>query len=89
MRFKQLCMCFSKINIPNLAKLGDISADGSQIAYTPITSWDPEWRNYRGGQAMPIWIVDLETLELQTTEKKYCKITSFHGTRAFAQRQKM
>ena len=29
------------------------------------------------------------TLELQTTEKKYCKITSFHGTRAFAQRQKM
>ncbi len=46
---------------------GEISADGSHIAYTPITSWDPEWRNYRGGQAMPIWIVDLNTYELQTT----------------------
>lgn len=46
---------------------GNISADGSHIAYTPITSWDPEWRNYRGGQAMPIWIVDLSTYELTTT----------------------
>jgi tricorn protease len=46
---------------------GSISADGSHIAYTPITSWDPEWRNYRGGQAMPIWIVDLSTYELTTT----------------------
>lgn len=49
------------------AAYGDISADGKYIAYTPITSWDPEWRNYRGGQAMPIWIVDLETKELITT----------------------
>ncbi|WP_421801083.1 S41 family peptidase [Flagellimonas sp.] len=46
---------------------GSISANGSHIAYTPITSWDPEWRNYRGGQAMPIWIVDLSTYELTTT----------------------
>ncbi|NDV15651.1 protease [Muricauda sp. TY007] len=46
---------------------GNISADGSHIAYTPITSWDPEWRNYRGGQAMPIWIVNLDTYELMTT----------------------
>ncbi|WP_431162803.1 S41 family peptidase [Flagellimonas beolgyonensis] len=46
---------------------GSISADGSHIAYTPITSWDPEWRNYRGGQAMPIWIVDLKTYDLMTT----------------------
>nr|WP_288934979.1 S41 family peptidase [uncultured Allomuricauda sp.] len=46
---------------------GSISADGLYIAYTPITSWDPEWRNYRGGQAMPIWIVNLNTYELMTT----------------------
>ena len=46
---------------------GSISADDSHIAYTPITSWDPEWRNYRGGQAMPIWIVDLKTYDLMTT----------------------
>lgn len=54
------------LDIPRAA-YGDISADGKYIAYTPITSWDPEWRNYRGGQAMPIWIVDLETKDLITT----------------------
>ncbi len=46
---------------------GEISDDGQYLAYTPITSWDPEWRNYRGGQAMPIWIVDLKTYDLMTT----------------------
>ena len=55
-----------EIEIPRAA-YGEISPDGKQIAYTPITSWDPEWRNYRGGQAMPIWIVDLETKELTRT----------------------
>ncbi len=49
------------------AAYGEISPDGSKIAYTPITFWDAEWRNYRGGQAMPIWIVDRKTLELQRT----------------------
>ncbi len=51
----------------NRAAYGEISPDGKSLAYTPITSWDPEWRNYRGGQAMPIWIVDLNTLELKRT----------------------
>ncbi len=55
-----------EIEIPRAA-YGEISPDGKYIAYTPITSWDPEWRNYRGGQAMPIWIVDLDTKELMTT----------------------
>lgn len=54
------------LDIPRAA-FGDISADGKHVAYTPITSWDPEWRNYRGGQAMPIWIVDLNTKDLITT----------------------
>ncbi|SDS21977.1 tricorn protease [Formosa sp. Hel1_31_208] len=54
------------IDIPRVA-YGEISPDGKHIAYTPITSWDPEWRNYRGGQAMPIWIVDLKTKELIRT----------------------
>ena len=49
------------------AAFGEISPDGKYLAYTPITSWDPEWRNYRGGQAMPIWIVDLNTKELIRT----------------------
>ncbi|PRP67175.1 S41 family peptidase [Nonlabens agnitus] len=51
------------------AAYGEISPDGNYVAYTPITSWDPEWRNYRGGQAMPIWIVNLKTMELQTTSQ--------------------
>lgn len=54
------------VDIPRAA-YGEISGDGKYIAYTPITSWDPEWRNYRGGQAMPIWIVDLKTKDLVRT----------------------
>lgn len=49
------------------AAYGELSPDGNYIAYTPITSWDPEWRNYRGGQAMPIWIVNLKDFSLQHT----------------------
>ena len=49
------------------AAFGEVSPDGKYIAYIPITFWDPEWRNYRGGQAMPIWIVDRETKELIRT----------------------
>ncbi|WP_436514749.1 S41 family peptidase [Ekhidna sp. To15] len=56
----------TEMSIPRIA-YGEISPDGKYAAYTPITSWDPEWRNYRGGQAMPIWILDLKTNELQTT----------------------
>jgi tricorn protease len=56
-------------DIPRAA-FGKISEDNAYIAYTPITSWDAEWRNYRGGQAMPIWIVDLKTKELIKTPQK-------------------
>ncbi|MEJ2584624.1 MAG: PDZ domain-containing protein [Robiginitalea sp.] len=52
------------------AAYGELSPDGNRLAYTPITSWDPEWRNYRGGQAMPVWIVDLESGQLQRTPQK-------------------
>ena len=54
------------LDIPRAA-FGELSADGKHIAYVPITSWDPEWRNYRGGQAMPIWIVNMETKDLIRT----------------------
>lgn len=46
---------------------GEISEDGKYIAYQQIGFWDPEWRNYRGGQAKPIWIVDLKNHSLKTT----------------------
>jgi tricorn protease len=54
------------IEIPRAA-YGELSPDGKYIAYTPITGWDEEWRNYRGGQAMPIWIVNMETKDLIRT----------------------
>lgn len=46
---------------------GEISSDGRYIAYQQISFWDPEWRNHRGGQAKPIWIVDLKNYDLQMT----------------------
>ena len=48
---------------------GELSHDGKYLAYTPITQWDSEWRNYRGGQAQPVWIVNLETMELKQTPR--------------------
>ena len=54
------------LDIPRAA-YGEMSADGKHLAYTPITGWDAEWRNYRGGQAMPIWVVDMNTKELVRT----------------------
>jgi tricorn protease len=51
------------------AATGEMSADGKYLAYNPITFWDPEWRNYRGGQAQPIWIVNLDNFELVQTPR--------------------
>lgn len=45
---------------------GQLAPDGSAMAYQVPTYWDPEWRNHRGGQAMPIWIVDMEEYGLTT-----------------------
>ncbi len=49
------------------ASFGEISEDGQFAAYQPITFWDPEWRNYRGGQAQPIWIVNLKDFSMIQT----------------------
>ncbi len=48
------------------AYLGGMSADGAWLAYQEIGYWDPEWRNYRGGQAQPIGIVSTSTWERTT-----------------------
>ena len=47
--------------------VGSLSEDGNTMAYQPYRFWDPEWRNYRGGQANPIWITNLKTLETAKT----------------------
>ncbi|MFO7998688.1 MAG: PDZ domain-containing protein [Bacteroidales bacterium] len=51
------------------AEGGQMSADGRYMAYQEIGFWDPEWRNYRGGQAKPIWILDLEDHSLVATSQ--------------------
>ena len=52
--------------IPRAAN-GQLSPDGQHIAYQEVRFSDPEWRNYRAGQAKPIWIVDMEDFSLTTT----------------------
>ena len=48
------------------AYLGEMSADGGHIAYQETVYYDPEWRNYRGGQAQPVSIVATSTWERAT-----------------------
>ena len=41
---------------------GSYSPEGTRIAVDPVTRWDVEWRNYRGGQNRPLGILDLGDL---------------------------
>jgi tricorn protease len=43
---------------------GEMSGDGAWLAYQEIGYWDPEWRNYRGGQAQPIRVVSTSDWQL-------------------------
>lgn len=47
------------------AQEGSYSPDGRRLAYVPTMQWQPAWKQYRGGQTTPIWIVDLETLAVE------------------------
>jgi tricorn protease len=46
-----------------MAERGAYSPDGSRIAYTAIQEPFWSWKRYRGGQTVPIWILDLSTYE--------------------------
>lgn len=48
------------------AYIGGLNEDGSLLAYQEIGYWDPEWRNYRGGQAQPIRVVSTRDWALQS-----------------------
>ena len=43
----------------SMAEDGSYSPDGSDIAYSPVFQWEPDWKGYRGGQTTPIWIARL------------------------------
>lgn len=45
---------------------GQYSADGRRIAYQAIEPNDIEWRNYRGGQAQPIRLLEVADLTMTT-----------------------
>ncbi|UCG89228.1 MAG: PD40 domain-containing protein, partial [Gemmatimonadota bacterium] len=45
---------------------GEMSADGDWLAYQEIGYWDPEWRNYRGGQAQPVSVVSTSSWDRST-----------------------
>jgi tricorn protease len=44
---------------------GSYSPDGGSFAYEPTTRWQAAWKQYHGGQNVPIWIVNLKTLDLE------------------------
>ena len=73
------------LDIPRAVN-GRISSDGKSIAYQQIAFWDPEWRNYRGGQAKPIWIVDMKSHALkltpQTDNERHTQ-PIWHGDKVF------
>ena len=65
---------------------GRLSADAKYIAYQQIAFWDPEWRNYRGGQAKPIWIVNMDDYSLQMTpqtDNERHTMPVWHGNKVF------
>ncbi len=41
---------------------GCFSENGKQLVVEPVTRWDPEWRQYRGGQNKSLIILDLDDL---------------------------
>jgi tricorn protease len=54
-----------------MAFSGKYSPDGRYFAYTPVAGGSPfnysayvSWRNYRGGLAPSVWIVDMTTLDV-------------------------
>jgi tricorn protease len=44
---------------------GQHSPDGRRFVYELVQSYETEWRNYRGGQNKPIFILDLDSLALE------------------------
>ena len=46
------------------ASEGHFSPDGKAIAYRVVSPWEVEWRNYRGGQAQPIRVINLADLSM-------------------------
>lgn len=44
-----------------MAERGHFAPDGKQLAYTTIPEPFWSWKRYRGGQTLPIWVLDLHS----------------------------
>ena len=49
---------------------GTYSPDASRIAYVPNLRWQTSWKRYRGGQATPIYILQLSDLRLEKVPRE-------------------
>ena len=47
-----------KLPLPS-GDAGSYSPDGTHLAYSPFSQWQPAWKRYRGGQTARIWLADL------------------------------
>ena len=54
----------TQFSVPRVNQ-GKVSPDGKHFAYEMILPWEEEFRLYRGGQANPIRVIDLETFEVE------------------------
>lgn len=54
----------TELPIPS-GERGAVSPDGRYLAYTPLSEAFRQWKNYRGGRASRIWVVDLQTLAVE------------------------
>jgi tricorn protease len=52
-----------KLPLP-MAASGSYSPDARRLAYVPNQQWEPDWKQYRGGQTTPVWIADLADLSV-------------------------
>jgi tricorn protease len=44
---------------------GKFSPNGNRFVYEEIAPWESEFRNYRGGQNVPLKVIDLKTLSVE------------------------
>ena len=49
---------------------GSFSPGGKKFAYEMVSPTDEEWRNYRGGQNRPVWLLDMEDYSLEEIPDK-------------------
>ena len=67
-RFKRLFTVPLEGGLPTALQLhsadrGAYSGDGKYLAFTPFREAFWSWKRYRGGQTVPVWVLDLATFE--------------------------